>query len=397
MPEITSCPQCQRKLRIPDELMGKKVKCPGCGLNFTAAPEGGAPIQSGYDPGPAPPPTPPGYPAPPAGGYPAPPPGGYPAPPPGGYPAPPPPGYPPPPPGYPPPPRPYADDRGPPRRDYDDDDDRRRRGPTGSQQGWRAVRVGVILHLIAFLCVAVGVMVQFMGMMMLREYRYGRDEGTVMMFMSCAGVLYVGAMVLQLVGNGFYLAVPPRAEARGLAMTILCTSIGSILMPLLFFGLAYTMGSTYAYGSRSYSSSDPFGFGFVGTMFTLFIGFLVVEGVLVVTTLACTLFFHKAVATTLRADGVASSINLQIILGGVLLLLIVGLIGMAFFTAATASSTYPPYSSSPYSSRSNLEAMGVMLAGCSCLTAVLEIGWAIWYLVMHFLMLGVLNNAIRRY
>lgn len=37
MPEITSCPDCEKKLRVPDDLLGKKVKCPGCGGMFTAS------------------------------------------------------------------------------------------------------------------------------------------------------------------------------------------------------------------------------------------------------------------------------------------------------------------------------------------------------------------------
>src|SRR5690349_12863822 len=36
MPEIVSCPKCQRKSRVPDALVGKKVKCPSCGETFTA-------------------------------------------------------------------------------------------------------------------------------------------------------------------------------------------------------------------------------------------------------------------------------------------------------------------------------------------------------------------------
>src|SRR5437764_749206 len=36
MAEIVNCPQCDRKLRVPDELLGKKVKCPTCGETFTA-------------------------------------------------------------------------------------------------------------------------------------------------------------------------------------------------------------------------------------------------------------------------------------------------------------------------------------------------------------------------
>ncbi len=37
MPEIVTCPECDRKLRVPDNLIGKKVKCPGCSVMFTAA------------------------------------------------------------------------------------------------------------------------------------------------------------------------------------------------------------------------------------------------------------------------------------------------------------------------------------------------------------------------
>jgi predicted Zn finger-like uncharacterized protein len=37
MPQVTECPECQRKLRVPDELLGKKVKCPSCGTTFAAA------------------------------------------------------------------------------------------------------------------------------------------------------------------------------------------------------------------------------------------------------------------------------------------------------------------------------------------------------------------------
>jgi predicted Zn finger-like uncharacterized protein len=36
MPEvILNCPQCQRQLRVTEELQGRPVKCPACGLTFT--------------------------------------------------------------------------------------------------------------------------------------------------------------------------------------------------------------------------------------------------------------------------------------------------------------------------------------------------------------------------
>jgi predicted Zn finger-like uncharacterized protein len=37
VPEITQCPQCQRKLNVPEAQLGQTVKCPLCGEEFTAA------------------------------------------------------------------------------------------------------------------------------------------------------------------------------------------------------------------------------------------------------------------------------------------------------------------------------------------------------------------------
>jgi hypothetical protein len=37
MPQLIRCPDCGRTLRVPDDLLGKKVKCPGCGVKFVGA------------------------------------------------------------------------------------------------------------------------------------------------------------------------------------------------------------------------------------------------------------------------------------------------------------------------------------------------------------------------
>src|SRR5437870_5260016 len=36
MPITISCPSCRRQLRVPDDLLGKTVRCPGCQSTFTA-------------------------------------------------------------------------------------------------------------------------------------------------------------------------------------------------------------------------------------------------------------------------------------------------------------------------------------------------------------------------
>jgi predicted Zn finger-like uncharacterized protein len=51
MPEIVQCPECSRKLRVPDELLGRKVKCPTCSANFQATAVGGDNPQAPPDSG----------------------------------------------------------------------------------------------------------------------------------------------------------------------------------------------------------------------------------------------------------------------------------------------------------------------------------------------------------
>ncbi|MCI0460620.1 MAG: zinc-ribbon domain-containing protein [Gemmataceae bacterium] len=41
MPKTTFCQQCGQELQIPDELMGRMVKCPSCGTTFVATAAGG--------------------------------------------------------------------------------------------------------------------------------------------------------------------------------------------------------------------------------------------------------------------------------------------------------------------------------------------------------------------
>lgn len=37
MPEVVNCPKCDTKARVPEALLGREVRCPGCGEVFTAA------------------------------------------------------------------------------------------------------------------------------------------------------------------------------------------------------------------------------------------------------------------------------------------------------------------------------------------------------------------------
>jgi hypothetical protein len=56
MPTTVDCPTCSRKLRIPDELLGKKVKCPQCGNAFLAGAAAPPPQEPEEEEAAAPPP-----------------------------------------------------------------------------------------------------------------------------------------------------------------------------------------------------------------------------------------------------------------------------------------------------------------------------------------------------
>jgi hypothetical protein len=45
MPEVLTCPSCQRKLQVPEALLGQDVQCPTCGATFAAQADGSVPIQ----------------------------------------------------------------------------------------------------------------------------------------------------------------------------------------------------------------------------------------------------------------------------------------------------------------------------------------------------------------
>jgi len=67
MADLINCPSCQRPLRVPDELIGRPVKCPDCGMVFLTVQ--GSPAAGGVA---QPAPLPSAMPVPAAGGQPMP-------------------------------------------------------------------------------------------------------------------------------------------------------------------------------------------------------------------------------------------------------------------------------------------------------------------------------------
>jgi predicted Zn finger-like uncharacterized protein len=65
MSTVIDCPSCRRKLRVPEEFVGKAVRCPTCGETFdAAAPAASPPPPAAPEPAPAPPPAPAAEPSP---------------------------------------------------------------------------------------------------------------------------------------------------------------------------------------------------------------------------------------------------------------------------------------------------------------------------------------------
>jgi hypothetical protein len=50
MSEITRCPSCERELKLPEDLAGKRVRCPQCAATFTAAPPAPLPASTSRPP-----------------------------------------------------------------------------------------------------------------------------------------------------------------------------------------------------------------------------------------------------------------------------------------------------------------------------------------------------------
>jgi hypothetical protein len=53
MPSVVNCPSCERRLRVPEGLVGEQVKCPTCGETFTADPDSPPPRRQDEEPRPA--------------------------------------------------------------------------------------------------------------------------------------------------------------------------------------------------------------------------------------------------------------------------------------------------------------------------------------------------------
>jgi predicted Zn finger-like uncharacterized protein len=387
MPEIISCSECHRQLRVPDDMIGKKVKCPSCGLTFVASTE----APSAPKPAPRSPRSSEGI-------------------------------------EQPPPPRErsapaparrddYEDDRPRQRRrdddeddrprqrrrddDDDDDDDRPRRRQRDddyeeeelteeAESGWRRVRTGLTL-IITYIFSALGGglllgigFVTIMGVGLNNAIGSGGNQAQLqnsLFGMGTGFVVWVGIAVLfglalaalLLVGVGYHMAVPEQrgVQLKKLALTTFILFCASIAAPLLLLALAFV---------------------------TPFAVFLIspIGQLLNVAAFTAYILLMRGICNALGRTGLAGVVHGFLItflsIVGVEILIYVAyfaLLGTAFLSMAGGG---PP----PGAALGGAMGVVVVLGLFNCLVLLGIIGLFIWFIVLLFQVRGEVDSYLRR-
>ncbi|HZT81593.1 MAG TPA: hypothetical protein VFA26_15310 [Gemmataceae bacterium] len=403
MPEIIQCPECGRKLRVPDDMRGKRVKCPGCGAPFTAGGDG----QPQEDEAPKRPaageqvaarrsasgrrPAEPeeeerprrredeGVQERPSARR-----------------------------------RPDADDD-----DYEDEDDRRGRGrgrrrpprEKDSVRDWQKVRLGVTLTAIAIItaivlpflmcCAGFAVGAALVG----SSGPKGPNAGTAAVggggIILIAVLGFVGSVLVQaltIAGNGLCMFAPQRNAAKMLAIISFALVTFALLLSLagqaIELANLITTGATAAIGP----SPLPTAAGGVGPI----IGS--VGGLLRFAHLVVFLFFLRAVCLAMREDGLATSVVYLMILGLITILVIVvvfvlalvGVIGGAGLMASGAAAGPGGGGGGGAAGAGGtlLAGAGILMIAGSCLFFILVLAFVIWYIVTLFQVRGAITNYL---
>jgi hypothetical protein len=388
MPFVTSCPDCARKLRVPDELLGKKVRCPGCKVVFTAVADSDKPEEA---------PPPPRRPAPPRDERIE---------------------QDPRPRRAPPPPPQDEDDSARIRQrddeqDFQEDEDELPRGrrmreddeygeeaprSSGSRAGWRSVRIGVTFLLIGVSLYAISVIVNLIGSLATASVRPGfgpppvgvpvaapvATSGLSVVCSILQMLLQLGWVGTKVVAYFFFLNVPVRSGARRLAVTLLSLISVELLGILAACGLAFSLGMGMAMvGSPQLVLSAGIGLVIVGVIVLLsFLAETVVS-----------LLFFKSISLALKARGLATSWNYQLILFGVIAamsLLFAGIMAVMVGSVVSSARTGAPASATVNAIGGASIAMGCL----GCVDGLMGLGWIIWYVVSLVQLNGVLKYKV---
>ena len=378
MPEIIDCPQCERKLRVPEEMLGRTVKCPSCSTVFTARAPGVETVsppaeeddvvEEGVEEASARR-RPPAW-------------------------------------------RPVDDqedeyaDRPRRRRPADDDEEededadrprRKRRsggrrytgGLTGNAKGWQKVRLGITLILTAILVMLGTLILLPCGMLVGGAAAFslaapgpggqpgnpGAALGVVGMIAILTVVLMLASHILTLVGYGFCMGAPDESGARGLATATLSLSLASMVASGVSLVMVLAAGAGLA-------AANPFALGAAGTL-SMLLSFG--QMILSLAAMFTFLFFLRAVADALREGALAASIQSLIMLFGISLgaFVVMRLVAMLFLAGGGVGRGAAP-------------AFGLVMLSVTCIAGIGLIVAAIWYLVVLFQVRGALTNYLER-
>jgi hypothetical protein len=351
MPEIVKCPDCNRSLRVPEDLLGKTVRCPSCQVTFKA------------QAGPAEPPAPPL------------------------------------------PKMEIEEDeeravtRKPRRKTFEDHDDsdqereepdepewedeleedrpapRKRKGRKGE---WRKVRtgltlilIGIFTQLVALLFIVIGLIVVMGGIANAGPQGGGPGPGANAglvgggLVMCVGGIMIFGAFITSVIGNIFCVYVPPLNGARALAITSL------ILIGLSFLaacgGGVYNATSNPGRGGGA-GGANPFSG--IGNLLSL-------------AQMVVFIFFMRQSAVTLREHGLARRLIFFLVYSAVAVVASIAMIVVVVFSAI------------------NLVAGGGAGFGGAALgglivVGLLLLGMFIWYIVSLFMMRAAITRYVDR-
>lgn len=402
MPEIISCPDCDRKLRVPEDLLGKKVKCPGCGITFTATAGGGkaAPSPAKSSPKPSRPSegieetpraskrrsTPP----------------------------------------------PEEEEEERPRRrrreeDEEEDDDHPRRGreedeeqegegdderapSTSARDAWKKVRLGITL-VITSIFVAIGgaIVMQLVfylilssgaGAFTINPRTGALTMGTGMIFFVVLNKLVnYSALGLDIAGHGLNMSVPPwrGTSLKGLAITTFSLYASTAGLMLLVDVVSLSTVGMVGMGSLG---GSPFPIGGAAGAAPLLLAIGVMFLLCMLAGWFCFMFLLRGIALAFGKHGLAKTIvsymitAVSIVAGGVLLSCIgVMVFGAAMFNMAASAGPGGP---NPQA-MGNAGIMGGMLALVfGCIAVLVALAMVVWYIVILFQVRGVIDSYLRR-
>jgi hypothetical protein len=360
MLEITTCPDCDKKLRLPDRYVGKKCRCPGCRVTFVAQPdavEDEAPARAGRSNG-------------------------------------------------------FSERRSAPERrhddldrprrrddDYDDDYDRGSRG-SAAAKGWRGARMGLLLVIIAnwTTLATIGIAIIGGGILLLTGASLlgsvassgprmsdaqaqraaagavGMGVGVIIFFI-LLGLFWFAAAILQLVGQGICMMVPNRRgnALRGLAIAAFGCACGAILMTILGGVLVQARVGRASQGTQLGANA------------------------LTLASFICWILFLRLVALECRVPDLAGRLVVYLIsnfVGGflaVILVIIAACAGGAMLASQVSSSN--PSASNTLGA---LGAFGIIMAIVVGLIGLAWLGLFIWYTLLLQQVRGAITRHLDR-